>query len=638
MLDYIRQRTRSWAVRVILGLISLAFVLFFGTSGGGGSRQQAIAVVGDTDISLSEWQQARQRNEQYYRQQYGERLTPELLKALDIPGLTLSQLVDSAVLHAEAEQMGLRVPDEAVRLEIREIEAFRPEGQFSPAAYRRVLQRQGLNPASFEQSLRDQMLIEQLVDIIRRGVHVGDDEAFEAYRRDSDTVELSYLKIASSDLQDSVEIDEQGLTEFFEDSSEDYRQGDTVRVKYLAYTADNFVDASKVSDEDIEEYYELNREDEFTNEEKVSARHILKKFDSSDNDSKKAARIAIDAVAARLKAGEDFAKVATETSEDSSAASGGDLGEFGRGRMVKPFEETAFALAPGEISEVVESQFGFHIIQVYARAEAGERSLADVREEIIDKLAREKATDTAFDAASNDALDISEGTSLEMIAEERGLEIKHSGSLQDGKLVEGIGQAPKFIKAALALPKIGATSDVVHEGDTYYILALEERTDSYIPPLSEVRERVERAYRRERAAEKAREEAASVLENVKAGKSLADLASARGATLEDTRPFTRGGAFVPGLGNVAGLKEASFRASADGELLPRVFMHRGDAYVFVRKARTEADREDFDKAKEERIVALQQRGEQQAVDEFLRSLKGNVEISYNQNLLKQFLR
>lgn len=638
MLDYIRQRTRSWAVRVILGLISLAFVLFFGTSGGGGSRQQAIAVVGDTDISLSQWQQARQRNEQYYRQQYAERLTPELLKALDIPGVTLSQLVDSAVLHAEAEKLGLRVPDEAVRLEIRELEAFRPQGQFSPATYRRVLQRQGLNPASFERSLRDQMLIEQLVDVIRRGVHITEDEAFAAYRHDSDSVELSYLKIASSDLRDSVEIDEEGLSEFFEDTREDYRKDETVRVKYLAYTADKFIDASEVSDEDIEEYYELNREDEFTTQETVGARHILKKFDADDEESKKTARKAIDAVAARLATGEDFAKVATEESEDSSASSGGDLGEFGRGRMVKPFEDAAFALGPGETSDVVESQFGFHIIHVYAHSDAGEKPLSQVREAIIKKLAVEHATDAAFDAASNDALDISEGTSLEVIAEERGLEIHHSSSLQAGKLVEGIGAAPKFVKAALALPKVGATSDVVHEGDTYYILALEERVDSYIPELSEVREQVEDAYRRERAADKAREEAAAVLEEVKSGKSLAELAESRGTALEDTREFSRPGAFIPGLGNVAGLKEAAFSASADGEVLPRVFVHRGDAYVFVRKSRKEADRESFEETKEDRIAALQKRREQEAVDEFLRSLKGNIEISYNQNLLKQFLR
>jgi len=638
VLDYIRQRTRSWAVRVILGLVSLAFVLFFGTSGGSGARQQTLAEVGDVDISLSQWQRARQRNEQYYRQQYGERLTPELLKALDIPGLTLSQLVDSAVLRSEAEKMGLRVPDEAVRLEIREIEAFRPQGQFSPATYRAVLQRQGLNPTAFEDTLREQLLIEQLVDVVRRGVHVSEDEAFEAYRRDSDTVELSYLKIARADLQDSIEIDEEELAKFFDDNAEDYRQSESVRVKYIVYTADKFVDTAKVTDEDIEEYYELNRETEFTNEETVGARHILKKFDANDEESKKAARKAIDAVAARLAAGEDFEQVAIEESEDGSAKSGGDLGEFGRGRMVKPFEEAAFALEPGETSDVVESQFGYHIIRVYSHTDAGERPLSEVREEIIKKVALRKAVDAAFDAVSNDALDISEGTSLEMVAEERGLEIKHSGSLQEGKLVEGIGAAPKFIKAALDLPEVGATSDVVHEGDAYYILQLEERVDSYIPELSEVREQVERAYRLERAREKAREQAASLLEELKAGKSLAELAKARGTEVEDTRPFSRPGAFVPGLGNVPGLKEAAFEASADGEVLPRVFMHRGDAYLFVRKSHTAADREAFDEVKEERIKALQQRREQQAVDEFIRGLKGNIEIAYNQDLLKQLLR
>jgi peptidyl-prolyl cis-trans isomerase D len=196
---------------------------------------------------------------------------------------------------------------------------------------------------------------------------VNEDEAFEEFKSSSDRMTLDYVKVNSSDLRDSVSVKAADLEAYFKENQEAYRIGEGAKVKYLKYAPSHFADVTTVPEDEISTYYSLNKDSQFTVEEQVGARHILKKFPvDADDDAKKKVRAAIDAVAAKLAAGEDFEQLAKDESEDGSAAAGGDLGKFGRGRMVKPFEDAAFALDVGAVSDVVESQFGYHIIKVYS--------------------------------------------------------------------------------------------------------------------------------------------------------------------------------------------------------------------------------------------------------------------------------
>lgn len=639
MLDVLRRNAQSWVVQVLLGIIAIVFIFFMGGGGAIGRTGSSVATVGDTQISVQEWQRAESRNRSLYQEQYGDRLTPELLQALDLPSLSLNQLIDQAVLREQASRMGLRVPDEAVRAEIREVPAFQRDGQFSPDAYRAVMQRQGLAAGSFETALRDDLLVEQLIDVVRRGAHVTDQEALEDYQRDNEKVVLEYVKIAASGLEDEVTVDEAGLTTFYEENSESYRVPESVRIRYMAYAPDHFIDPASVSDEEIEEYYVLNEDTEFTVQETVSARHILKTTETdADDETKQVARAAIDKVIERLDAGEDFAEVAKEESEDKgSGARGGDLGSFGRGRMVKPFEDTAFSLKVGERSGVVESQFGYHVILVYDRQESGTRTLEEVHDDIAKKLATGDARDKAFDAAAGDALTVREGTSFETIAAERDIEIQTTSPVSRGNTIPGVGPANALIDAVLALDGREDVADPIGIGDTYYVAAIEERADSYIPELAEIREKVEAGYRKERAADLARARADELLAEIKIGTSITDVAQAAGLEAEETTEFNRRGGFVPGVGNLPGVKQIVFSGLGEGEPLPRTFTNRGDAYVFVLKSRTAADTDEFEQVKQDRIAALLSRKEGAAVGEFVRELKETAKISYNNELIDSVL-
>jgi len=632
-----RKNAGSWVVKVILGAIAVVFIFFMGGGGRIGGGAASVATVGGEKISVMDYQRAENRNQTFYREQYGDRLTPDLLRALDIPALTLNQLVDQAVLREEASRLGLRVPDEALRAEIREIGAFQRNGQFSPEVYRIVMQRQGMSAAIFEAAMRSDLLVEQLVDVIRRGVHVTEQEAFDQYAAESEKMVLEYVKVSADDLQDQVEVSEDGLKSYYEDHREDFRVPERARIRYVAYEPDAFVDPSSVGDEEIEEYYELNLDREFTHPETVSARHILKTA-SKDEAERAKAREAIDAIAKRLAGGEDFATVAKAESDDKgSAVTGGDLGAFPRGQMVKPFEDAAFALEPGQTSDVVETDFGYHIIRVYDHKEAGTDTLEQAHDQIAKKLAQQTARDKAFDAAADDAASVRGGASLEEAAESRKLKVEVTSPLTPDDTLPGVGSARDLVGAALDLAGPDDTTDPIKIGDTYYVVQIDERLESYIPELADVRDAVTEAYRKELAGEAAEKRATALLDDLKAGKTAKEVADAAGLESGETSPFTKRGAFIPGVGNLAGVKELAYQSGAAGEVLPRAFSQGSDAYVFVIKSREAASREDFDKIKDQRLAALKRDREQAAVGEFVRQLKERTDIAYNQEILAQLM-
>jgi peptidyl-prolyl cis-trans isomerase D len=640
MLDFLRRNARSTAVKVVLGIISLVFIFFLGGGSQLGGRPRSVAVVGETEISVEQLEQARQRNEQFYRQQYGGQLTPELLKLLDIPSLTLNQLVDAAVLRQEAESLGLQVPDEALRLEIREIPAFQRDGQFSPAAYRAVLERQGLSAPLFEADLRTQLLIEQLVDVVRRGVQVTEAEALEAYHRDKDELTLDYVKLAAVDFESDVVVEDADLATWFDENVEQFREPERIRVRYIEYDPTSFADKASIGTEAVEEHYALHADTDFTVKESVSARHILKKFaPDADEATKKSARAAIDAVATRLAKGEDFATVAREQSEDSSAADGGDLGAFGRGRMVAPFEEAAFALEAGQTSGVVESPFGFHIIHVYEKSAGRVKPIDEVRDEIVTLLANEGAAAKAFDTAAADAIAIQDGAAMEKIAETHGGTVKSTAAFTRGETVAEVETGTTFGEAAYTLAEVGSTSDAIKAGDRYFVLQLEERIESRLPTLDEARERAMAAYRTAKARGVAEKHAEELLAKIREASSPdAVTAVLDGREMAETRPFNRSGNFVPGLGNLPGVKELGFAAKTDGEFLPRVFVLRDDAYLFRRKSFTPASAEDFETGKEEILAGLRREREQAVLEEFVTERKASMNIAFNQELLEPMMQ
>ncbi|MFN2426114.1 MAG: SurA N-terminal domain-containing protein [Candidatus Binatia bacterium] len=643
MLDFMRRNARSWGIKVALGAIVIVFVFFMGGGGQIGAGPVALVTVGDIEITRPEFDLAQRRNESYFRQQFQGQVSEQMLKSLNVPRMTLEQLVDGAVLRSEADRLGLSIPPDAVREQLMRVPAFQRGGQFSPGLYRDTLSAQGMSPGAFEETVRQDLLEAQLADIIRRGSHIGEEEAWKQYQRENLRMKLSYVAVDSAAFEQAVTASEDALAKFYEAKQETFRQPPSVKVRYLAYKVADIAGKIDVSDVDLNEYYELNKNTEFQNEEKIGARHILKKIagDAGD-DAKKAARAAIEDIRTRLAEGGNFEEIAKAESDDTgSAVKGGDLGLFGRGRMVPAFEAVAFASEVGATSEIVESDFGFHIIQVYDKKPAGIAPFEEVKDSIKQTLASQKAVERAFDESAEDAAQIADGATLDSIATERGTRVEETPMFTQGTIVPGIGAAPAFMETAFTLEKAGDVSEPVKVGSDYYLVALVERKESQVPPLAEVREEVEAAYRAEQSLELARTRADELLATVKSGTPLSQVASENDLTLETADEVGGNANFVKGIGSVPGLSEVAFAATKDGEALSRSFVSGTKAYIFVRDGVTEATREAFDVVKDDEIERLENAREQRALKDFIearkRELQANDEIAFDNAQLRPLL-
>ncbi|HEY2774509.1 MAG TPA: SurA N-terminal domain-containing protein [Candidatus Binatia bacterium] len=639
MLDFMRRNARSWGIRAALGLITLVFIFFMGGGGRLGKGLTPLVKVGDIEITRTDFDISQRRNENYFREQFKGQVSDAMMKSLNIPKMTLDQLVDGAVLRAEADRLGLKVTEDAIRDQLVHVPAFQGRTGFSPDLYRETVRSQGMTPGSFEDGVRRELLETQMADIIRRGAHVSEEDAWQEFQRQNRKINLSYVTIDSEPFEKDVKIDEEALTKFYDSRQESYRRPPTVKVRYVAYKVADIADKIDVSDVDMNEYYDLNKNSEFQQEEQVSARHILKKVDKdASDDQKKAAREAIDAIAKKLADGGNFEEIAkTESDDPGSAAKGGDLGTFGRGHMVPAFEDAAFALEPGQTSGVVETDFGFHIIQVYAKQPAGVQPFDQVKDKIRKSLATQKALDRAFDDSAEDAAKISGGAKFDDIAGTRGAKIEETPPFTQGDVVAGIGPAPAFVEAAFSLLNPGDISDPVKVGQDYYLLSLVERKESYVPALADIRDQVESEFKSQKALDLAREKADDILQKAKAGTALVQLAQQNALELKSAADVDGSANFVQDIGAVPGLSEVAFAATRDGEPLSRSFVSGSKAYVFVRDSVIEAKREDFDAGKKQQVESLEKARQQDALQEFIRSLKEKEKISYDVAQLRPLL-
>jgi len=639
MLDFMRRNARSWGIRAALGVIALVFIFFMGGGGQLGRGPQALVKVGELEVTRVEYEMAERRNENYFRQQFQGQVSEQMLKQLNIPRMTLNQLVDGAVLRVEAERLGLSVPEAAIREQLMRVPAFQSNGSFSPTLYRDTLRSQGLTPGTFEESVRQDMLEAQVADLVRRGTHVSEDEAWQDYRNTNRKMALSYVVIDSAPFEKDVAVTDEAITKFFDAKAESYRRPATVKVRYLGYKIADLATKIDVSDVDMNEYYELNKNTEFQQEEQIGARHILKKVSKdAGEDAKKAARAAADRIAQRIADGGSFEEIAKAESDDTgSAEKGGDLGYFGRGRMVPPFEAAAFALEQGKTSEVVESDFGFHLIQVYGKKPAGVLPFEEVQDRIRTSLAMQKAVDRAFDDSAEDAAKLADGATLDSVATARGLTVEETPLFGAGDVIPGIGAAPNLQAAAFALTTPGEVSPPVKVGSDWYVVALAERKDAFVPPLADVRERVEADFRAEQALEAARKHADELLASLKSGTSLDQVAEQENLDVKKADDVGGKANVLKDFGPVQALSDVAFATTKDGEPLSRSFVSGSKVAILVRDGVTEATKDDFTASKDEQVEKLAKAREQAALQEFIRALKEKEQISYDLATLRPLL-
>lgn len=628
MLDSIRQNAQSWGVKIAFALIIIVFVFWGVGSMSNSSRSSVIATVNEEPILIPEFKQAYDQQFAMLKRQIPG-LKQEDLKQLGFTQQVLQQLVSKKLLLQEAERLGITVTPQELKKTIASIAVFRNEKDvFDGDLYKRVLEAQGMTPGQFEESYRKDILIQKMQDYIGLPASVTDDEARTAFNYAAEKRSVEFTVMPAASFVTKVSVAPEKVKEFYEQNKEQFKQPAKVSLEYITITPKTLAKSVKVDEAEIAAFYDQNAETYFVQDESVHARHILVLVDANAPEAKvNEAKAKIEQVLARLKKGEDFAALAKKYSEGPSAPTGGDLGEFGRGAMVKPFEDAAFALEAGQISDIVRTQFGFHIIKVEKKTPRRVKSLAEVHDDVRQRLSEDKAADGVADTLDVVFEEVMAGKSMADAAAAHGLDLRTTPEFPRAKAMDIVGIKPESLDAVFGTIAGGVVETPLEvEGGYMVARVTTSAPESYID-FEQVKAMIEGRLVQEAAMQMAGEEAKKIAPEVAAGNLPKELAD----TVQVSPLFDRRG-FVPGLGQAPELVNAVFAASADKWGGP--FMSAAGAVFFRLKDSSLPSDTEWDSAKDQVKESMLRAKRQEMFRAFMTDLAKKSEVlMQNQEIL-----
>ncbi|KIH76835.1 peptidyl-prolyl cis-trans isomerase D [Geoalkalibacter ferrihydriticus] len=634
MLDIIRRKQKTLLVKIVFWVIIAAFIgtIFLVWGRGSDNPQDPAAtalIINGEKLPLEAVQRSYNNLYNLYQSLYRDQFTPEMERSLGLRRMAADRLVEQTLLAQEAERRGLKVSRDELIASIAEITAFHENGVFSRQRYLEVLSFQRITPDEFERSQHRQLLISKIIDEIQKDVVVHEEDIVAEFRNRNEEVNLSFVTFAPSLFEERVEVSESELLAWFSERRENFRLPEAVSLRYIDFDPQRYFDQVTFDEAAVERHYRRNL-DQFEVREQVEASHILIRL-TDDADETRIARQRERAEEAlrQVRDGKDFGEVAQTYSDDeASAAQGGDLGYFPRGVMVQAFEQVAFALSPGEISDLVRTPFGLHIIKVTDHIEAGIHPLEKVIEDVKADLRREEARQLAIQKAMDAYNQYRHSGDLETAARVNELEIRETGLFTRDGIIDGIGRAPQVAVSAFGLTT-GQLARPVILPQNVYLFKIKERRASRLPELDEVRAKVEEAYRQEKAAELARQAAAEFLAELKQDNGdIEQLARQKGLRLQESGRFS--GAyenFIPRLGENAPLTAAAFELNEPGDIAPEVYEIDDNYVVAALKEFLPADMNLLDdNLRAELRNALQVRKQEAALDTKVDALRSEANI------------
>lgn len=557
------RRHRRWLYG-FLWLVILAFIVLYVPAfqgAGAGSPGEVLASVGGLPITVGEFQRLYYRHRQLYERLYQGRMDAAALRRLGLEEQTFDALVVDRLVALEAKRLGLEVSDDALARALATSPELQENGRFlGGEEIRRRLEMQGRTVREFEQDQRQRLLRESLEGLLTDGVTVSDAEAEREFRRRTEQVKLEYVLVDAGRFRAESAPGEQEVKARFESRRESYRIPEKRVLSYVMLDTEALKPRVTVVDRDLEAYY-LEHREEFQQEAEACAAHILVKVKSSpqaaEGHPEEEARRIAQGLLQRVKGGGDFAALARKSSEDAgSAANGGDLGCFPRGRMVPAFDDAVFSMQAGQVSDLVQSNFGFHIIKLDSIREEAVPPLAQVKERVRQIVTAQKVEALAEEKAGALAAALTRGKKLEPAAQEQGLTVQKTAPLARGETRPPL-TSPTLLARAFEM-KVG---DVEKEGfplpQGAAFVALSEIQPSRLPELDEVRERIKDDLTEEGALAKARALAEQVRAKA-ARQGLEWAAAAAGLVRKETPSLTGRGVPLGDLGTGAALEEAAF--------------------------------------------------------------------------------
>ena len=540
MFDAVRNNKRI--VQVFLALITLPFA-FFGVDSymrdsGAGSD---VAAIGELKITQQQFQQTLREQQERLRTQLGAQFDPKMLDNPEARMAILDDLINQRLLLVEAGKNRMFASDDAVRQTIAGVDAFKVDGKFSTERYEAALRAQGMTPQGFEAQLRQDLTLQQLAGAVGQSGLVSRSVSDRLLALQAEKREVAEYRLDLDSYLDKVKLADDAARKFYDENSKQFQTPEMAKAEYVVLSMETIAAQLTVSEAEIKSAYD-SRKDRFQQPEERRASHILIASEKLGKDKAKAR--AEELLAEVRKAPASFAELARKNSDDpGSAAKGGDLGFFGRGMMVKPFEDSAFSLKEGDISGVVESDFGYHIIKVTGIHAAKEKPLAEVKDEIeaeLKKTAASRKFAEAAEAFSNMVYEQSD--SLAPVAEKFKLTVKQSDWLgRQANPANGVMANEKILAALFAGDSIQNkrnTEAVEIASNTLLAARVLDYKAAALQPFDSVKASIETMLKRQEAQALAAKEGAERLEALRKGEDKLNWGAVKTVSRLDSRTIS----------------------------------------------------------------------------------------------------
>ncbi len=454
MLQFMRKHAQSWLIKVLLGLIIIVFVLYFGSTRWR-DRSEALVTIGDRVVSYGDYRKEYQNLLDMYRQRLGQNLTEELIKSLNLKQQALDSLVNQTVLLEKAEEMGIRVSEEEVRAVIMAQPAFQRDGVFDPKRYEQLLRYQRMSPEEFEDVQKKAIMAAKVQDIFRQGVKVSEKEMQDLYRLQSERVDLDLFKLPARACRGKVSASKEDLEKYYSAHKDEFRVPARVQVKILTFAAEDYVKKADVSDAEIRSAYESNKS------RLPQVKGAPPSFDSVKGRIAEEIRL----MKAMGFAAEDAKKahdtIYQEENFDAYAAKHGlrvqERGFFSAKDMppelkqIRDADNQIFGLRVDEITSVLSSPRAHYVIKVVAKKDASSPPFEEVRKDVEDRYTAAEAITVCRKEAETALVQLRKGDDFRKVAKEKGAEVVETGFFSPGSEIPKAGSSQELINAIFQL-------------------------------------------------------------------------------------------------------------------------------------------------------------------------------------------
>jgi peptidyl-prolyl cis-trans isomerase D len=538
MLTVFRQHATSWLIKVALFAIVIVFI-FWGGYSYQSQKAARLARVGDVFITYGDYNRAYDQLLNIYRQRFGNQLNQDLLNRLDVKKQAMDLLIDRILIAQAARKLGLETTAEELQREVLSYPVFQRDGRFDQQLYVRVLQQNRMTPEIFESQLAQDLMLRKVEAFVKRQAVVSDQEVEAVLRHAHSQIQVAYVAFDPQAFEKDVQVDEAALKEYFEKNKEKYKEPEKRQLVWVAFPLDDYTKDVTVSEEELKAYYE-DHPQEFHTEKQVRARHILFRLDEDapEDEVKKVEAEARD-VLAKARKGEDFAQLAKKYSQGPSAPEGGDLGYFKKDQMIPAFADAAFALKPGEISDLVRTQFGYHIIKSEDVRPEETLPFEKARARIELQLKREKAKDIAYERARDfadaafadgDVVQAAQRMKLSAEAPEKWFTATET--------LPKVGRAPEAMEEFFALSR-DQISNVLEYRNGYLVGQVKGIRAPEVPPFEQLRERVLLDFKADTARREAEKAAKDFAQAAAGTNDLEKAAQEKGLSVSKSDWFSR---------------------------------------------------------------------------------------------------